>query len=112
MHQYIADLSKHVGQKVELKGWVYNSRSSGKIKFYCYETVLDYVSAFIFVANVTLKPSKNLPSFLKNVACGSLGLFGKKSAVPADMNSALRALKSLAPHLSIPLAQKNMALIF
>ncbi|MCB0341096.1 MAG: asparagine--tRNA ligase [Pseudobdellovibrionaceae bacterium] len=33
MHQYIADLSKHVGQKVELKGWVYNSRSSGKIKF-------------------------------------------------------------------------------
>ncbi len=33
MHVYIEDLSKHVGEKVELKGWVYNSRSSGKIKF-------------------------------------------------------------------------------
>ncbi len=30
---YIADLSKHVGQTVELKGWVYSKRSSGKIKF-------------------------------------------------------------------------------
>ena len=30
---YIADLKNHVGQKVTLKGWVYNFRSSGKIKF-------------------------------------------------------------------------------
>jgi len=33
MRHYIADLSKLVGQKVELKGWVYNTRSSGKVKF-------------------------------------------------------------------------------
>jgi asparaginyl-tRNA synthetase len=33
MRTYISDLSKWVGQTVELKGWVYNSRSSGKIKF-------------------------------------------------------------------------------
>ncbi|MDZ4677225.1 MAG: asparagine--tRNA ligase [Oligoflexia bacterium] len=30
---YINDLSQHVGQTVELRGWVYNKRSSGKIKF-------------------------------------------------------------------------------
>ncbi len=33
MRQYIDELSKFVGQTVELKGWVYNLRSSGKIKF-------------------------------------------------------------------------------
>ncbi|MCB0393239.1 MAG: asparagine--tRNA ligase [Bdellovibrionales bacterium] len=33
MRVYVEDLSKHVGQKVTLKGWVYNHRSSGKIKF-------------------------------------------------------------------------------
>mgnify|MGYP001327207487 CR=1 FL=1 len=33
MRYYIADLKNHVGQKVELRGWVYNARSSGKIKF-------------------------------------------------------------------------------
>ena len=30
---YIADLSQHVGETVELRGWVYSKRSSGKIKF-------------------------------------------------------------------------------
>lgn len=33
MRQYISDLNRYVGEKVELKGWVYNSRSSGKVKF-------------------------------------------------------------------------------
>jgi asparaginyl-tRNA synthetase len=33
MRVYISDLKDHVGQTVTLKGWVYNHRSSGKIKF-------------------------------------------------------------------------------
>jgi asparaginyl-tRNA synthetase len=33
MRHYISDLKNYVGQKVELRGWVYNVRSSGKIKF-------------------------------------------------------------------------------
>jgi asparaginyl-tRNA synthetase len=33
MRYFIADLKDYVGQKVELRGWVYNLRSSGKIKF-------------------------------------------------------------------------------
>ena len=33
MRVYIADLKDHVGQTVTLNGWVYNHRSSGKIKF-------------------------------------------------------------------------------
>ena len=32
-HVYIEDIGKHVGQEITLKGWVYNTRSSGKIKF-------------------------------------------------------------------------------
>lgn len=30
---YIEDLAKYVGQEVSLQGWLYNKRSSGKIKF-------------------------------------------------------------------------------
>jgi len=30
---YIEDLSKHVGQEVQLQGWLYHKRSSGKIRF-------------------------------------------------------------------------------
>lgn len=30
---YIEDLGRHVGQEVQLHGWLYNKRSSGKIRF-------------------------------------------------------------------------------
>ncbi len=33
METTIKDLSKHVGKEVVLKGWLYNQRSSGKIRF-------------------------------------------------------------------------------
>ena len=32
-HVYIKDLAQYVGQSVTLKGWLYNKRSSGKVKF-------------------------------------------------------------------------------
>ena len=30
---YIKELKKHVGEEVEIRGWVYNKRSSGKVRF-------------------------------------------------------------------------------
>jgi asparaginyl-tRNA synthetase len=33
MRLFIEDLKNHVGSTVEIKGWVYQSRSSGKVKF-------------------------------------------------------------------------------
>jgi asparaginyl-tRNA synthetase len=30
---YIEDIAKHVGERVELRGWVYNKRSSGRVRF-------------------------------------------------------------------------------
>ena len=32
-HVYIQDISAHLGQEVTIKGWLYNIRSSGKLKF-------------------------------------------------------------------------------
>ena len=30
---YISELNNHIGEEVQLHGWVYNKRSSGKVKF-------------------------------------------------------------------------------
>jgi asparaginyl-tRNA synthetase len=30
---YISDLKKHIGEEVEIRGWIYNKRSSGKVRF-------------------------------------------------------------------------------
>jgi len=33
MHVYIEDIGRYEGREVEIKGWVYNTRSSGKVRF-------------------------------------------------------------------------------
>jgi asparaginyl-tRNA synthetase len=33
IYTYVSEIEKHVGEEIELKGWVYNFRSSGKIFF-------------------------------------------------------------------------------
>ena len=33
MHIYIEDIGKHEAKEVTIKGWLYNKRSSGKIRF-------------------------------------------------------------------------------
>lgn len=48
MRHYIENLSQLVGEKVELKGWVYNSRSSGKVKFLEIRDGTGIVSAIYF----------------------------------------------------------------
>ncbi|MBD3414420.1 MAG: asparagine--tRNA ligase [Candidatus Aminicenantes bacterium] len=45
---YIEDLSKHVSQEIEIRGWVYNKRSSGKIRFLVIRDGTGYVQGTIY----------------------------------------------------------------
>ncbi|MEG8947101.1 asparagine--tRNA ligase [Rosettibacter firmus] len=50
---YIKDLSKHNGEEVTLKGWLYNKRSSGKIKFLILRDGSGYVQCVVVKNNVS-----------------------------------------------------------
>ena len=50
---YINELSKHVGETVTLKGWLYNKRSSGKVKFLILRDGTGYLQCIVFKGNVT-----------------------------------------------------------
>lgn len=49
---YINELSKHVGETVTLKGWLYNKRSSGKVKFLILRDGTGYLQCIVFKGNV------------------------------------------------------------
>ncbi|MDP2302291.1 MAG: asparagine--tRNA ligase [Ignavibacteria bacterium] len=54
MHKlYISNLSEHVGEVVSVKGWLYNKRSSGKIKFIILRDGTGYLQCVYFKGNVT-----------------------------------------------------------
>ncbi len=50
---YVADLSEKVGEEVTLKGWLYNSRSSGKLVFLQLRDGTGIVQCVVFKGNVS-----------------------------------------------------------
>ncbi len=44
-HARIQDIAKHVGDEVEIRGWVFNKRSSGKIRFLILRDGTGYIQA-------------------------------------------------------------------
>lgn len=51
MRIYISDLKDHVGQTIELKGWAYQTRSSGKVKFLELRDGTGIISCVFFLAD-------------------------------------------------------------
>ena len=49
----IKDLSQHVGKEITLRGWIYNKRSSGKVKFLILRDGTGYLQCIVFKGNVT-----------------------------------------------------------
>lgn len=49
----IKNLSKHVGEEVTLKGWIYNKRSSGKVKFLIMRDGTAMAQCIVFKGNVS-----------------------------------------------------------
>ena len=52
-HVYVNELSKHVGEEVTLKGWLYNKRESGKLKFLILRDGTGYCQCVVFKGNVS-----------------------------------------------------------
>ncbi|NWF89190.1 MAG: asparagine--tRNA ligase [Ignavibacteriaceae bacterium] len=50
---YIKDLSQHIGEEITLTGWLYNKRSSGKIKFIILRDGTGLLQCVYFKGNVT-----------------------------------------------------------
>jgi asparaginyl-tRNA synthetase len=50
---YIEDLSKHIGEEPTIRGWLYNKRSSGKIKFLVMRDGTGLVQGVIVKASVS-----------------------------------------------------------
>lgn len=52
-HIQIKDLAQFVGKEISLNGWVYNKRSSGKVKFVILRDGTGYLQCIYFKGNVT-----------------------------------------------------------
>ncbi|MCK9210235.1 MAG: asparagine--tRNA ligase [Ignavibacteriaceae bacterium] len=50
---YISELAKYVGQEITIQGWLYNKRSSGKLRFLVLRDGSGYLQCVYFKGNIT-----------------------------------------------------------
>lgn len=77
MRTYIEDLKKHVGEKVELKGWAYQSRSSGKVKFLELRDGTGVVSCVFFKSECSEEAFQNFDQITQETSLKVVGTVRK-----------------------------------
>lgn len=81
MRQLITNFSQHVGTEVEISGWVYNSRSSGKIAFLQVRDGSGFTQAIVSKAEVdasTWEAAESIPMESSVVLTGVVSKHPKK----------------------------------
>ncbi|HVN47566.1 MAG TPA: asparagine--tRNA ligase [Bacteroidota bacterium] len=71
---YISELNSHIGEEVQLHGWVYNKRSSGKVKFLILRDGTGTVQGVLVKGQV---PDSVIEDFEKLTQESSLSVIGK-----------------------------------
>jgi asparaginyl-tRNA synthetase len=59
-HVYIEELNKHVGQEVEIRGWLYNRRESGSIQFLLFRDGTGVVQGVLTKKDPAFEKAKEL----------------------------------------------------
>ncbi len=109
---YIRDLKNHVGEEVTLKGWLYNKRSSGKIKFLILRDGSGYAQCVVFKGNVSEEIFEAADKLTQE---SSFEVKGKVKAEPRSIGGYeldVTDLKTVAIALEYPITPKEHGVEF
>jgi asparaginyl-tRNA synthetase len=109
---YAEDIGKHAGEDVEIRGWVYNKRSSGKVRFLLIRDGTGIIQATIF------SDAKDHPLFQQFDALtheSSVIIRGKvreEKRAPGGFELSIQEMETLQIALDYPIAPKEHSTAF
>ena len=109
---YIEDISKYVGQEVTVKGWLYNKRSSGKIRFLLIRDGTGLIQAVLSESDV---PEEIFQLYDKVTQESSLivkGVVRKEERSPGGYELFLRDIKIVQIAEEYPITPKSHGVTF
>ena len=112
MRLWISDLKNHVGQKVELKGWAYNSRSSGKVKFLELRDGSGIVPCVFFRGECTDEALLEFEKITQECAVKVTGTVRKHPKHENVYELGAETLEILAPSENYPISPKDHGVDF
>jgi asparaginyl-tRNA synthetase len=107
MRVYISDLKNHVGQTVTLNGWVYNHRSSGKIKFLLLRDGTGICQCVYFRGECDEGAFDEFEKLSQETTVKVTGVVREEKRSPGGFELSARTLEILAPSVDYPISPKE-----
>ncbi len=107
MRNYISDLKDLVGQTVELKGWAYNTRSSGKVKFLEIRDGTGIVPCILFRGECEDQALEVFEQVTQECTIKISGVVRKHPKQENVFEIGARTLEILAPSPEFPISHKE-----
>lgn len=109
---YVKDLSKHEGASVTLKGWLYNKRSSGKLKFLILRDGTGYVQCVVFKGNVSPELFELADQLTQEASFEITGTVRAEARSVGGYELDVTDLKLIAPSVDYPITPKDHGIEF
>jgi len=109
---YIEDLSKHVGEDVTLRGWLYNKRSSGKIKFPVMRDGTGLVQGVIVKANVSEDVFNKFDQLTQESSFSMTGKVRKEDRAPGGYELDVTDIQVISIAKEYPITPKEHGVDF
>ncbi len=103
----IKDLKHHDGESVTLKGWLYNKRSSGKVKFLIMRDGTGLVQLIVFKGNVTPEVFEAADSLGQETSFEITGTVKKEDRAPGGYEIDVTDLKVIGESHNYPITPKE-----
>ncbi|MGZ3723193.1 MAG: asparagine--tRNA ligase [Bdellovibrionales bacterium] len=104
---YIADLKSHVGETVTLQGWVYNHRSSGKIKFLLMRDGTGICQCVYFRGECDEKAFEEFEKLSQEATIKITGLVRAEPRSPGGFEISARTLEITGASVDYPISPKE-----
>lgn len=108
----VDELKNHIGEEVELKGWVYNTRSSGKISFLLFRDGSGIVQAVLYHPNHNEEIIKRFDELAQETSLVVWGKVREDKRAPSGVELDIIDFKVISPSVDYPISPKEHGVDF
>lgn len=109
---YVEELGKHIGSEIELKGWVYNTRSSGKIRFLLLRDGTGIVQCVIAKGQVPDEVFEKFAEYTQESSIVVRGSVRKEARAPGGFEIDTQDLQLIHAAVDYPITPKEHGIEF
>jgi len=103
----VRELGKHVGQEVKLAGWLYNSRSSGKLVFLILRDGTGLCQCVVFQGNVSPDTYTLANSLNQETSLEIVGVVKENPKKPGDFELDVKEVIKVGDSIDYPISPKE-----